>query len=324
MVNAEKHQQKPSGLVGTHTRLEGLIALKSAAASLSLAPNRKATRQLAGPYQTRLKGRGMDFDEVRGYQPGDDVRNIDWRVTARTTVAHTKTFTEERERPVLIFCDQRNSLFFGSQVRFKSVQAANIAALLAWAALKRKDRVGGFVLGTEQILEFKCQRSDKAVLKMLAGLDQLNRQLQGPNPAADITPVGFTEALTDLRRIAKTGNSIYLISDFFDLDEDGLRQLYELSRHNSVTAFRVFDPLERELPPAGVYTISDGIHRTWVDTGDPGKRQRYRDQAQRRVDELHTELGRLGIPLAEISTTDSALDTLGRLFQRTRRRAGSA
>jgi uncharacterized protein (DUF58 family) len=266
----------------------------------------------------------MDFDEVRGYQPGDDVRNIDWRVTARTTVPHTKTFTEERERPVLVFCDQRNGLFFGSRVRFKSVQAANIAALLAWSALKRKDRVGGLVLGTRQILKFKSQRSDKAVLKMLAGLDQLNRELPAPDPAADAETVGFTEALTDLRRIAKTGNSIYLISDFCDLDEDGLRQLYELSRHNSITAFRVFDPLERELPPDGQYTISDGTRQTRVDTSGDSKRRRYREEARQREEALHTELGRLGIPVAEISTTDNALDILGRLFQHNRRRAGSA
>ncbi len=317
-------EQKPSGLVGIRTRLDGLIALKSAAESLALAPNRKATRQLAGPYQTRLKGRGMDFDEVRGYQPGDDVRNIDWRVTARTTIPHTKTFTEERERPVLILCDQRNTLFFGSQVRFKSVQAANIAALLAWSALRRKDRVGGLVLGCQEILEFKAQRSDKAVLKMLAGLDQLNRQLQPTNPADDSNRVGFTEALTDLRRIAKTGNSIYLISDFCDLNQDGLRQLYEISRHNSVTAFGVFDPLERELPPDGIYPISNGTDQTQIATGGSTRRQRYREQTQQRVDSLHTELGRLGILLAEISTTENALDALGRLFKRNRRRARSA
>lgn len=310
-------------MIGVYTQLAGLIGLKSAAESISLAPNRKATRQLAGPYQTRLKGRGMDFDEVRGYQPGDDVRNIDWRVTARTTVAHTKTFTEERERPVLILCDQRNSMFFGSRVRFKSVQAANIAALLAWSALKRKDRVGGFALGMHEVLEFKAQRSDKAVLKMLAGFDQLNRQLDAKHQSSVNEVVDFTDALTDLRRIAKTGNSIYLISDFSDLNKDGLRQLYELSRHNSITAFSVYDPLERELPPAGVYAISDGSQEIPVDTSGSKKRQRYHEEARQRQDLLHTELGRLGIPLAEVATTDNALDILSRLFQRKRRSARS-
>jgi uncharacterized protein (DUF58 family) len=310
------------GLTGTHSSLAGLIALKGAAESIRLAPNKKATKQLAGPYQTRLKGRGMDFDEVRGYQPGDDVRNIDWRVTARTTVAHTKTFTEERERPVLILCDQRSSMFFGSQRRFKSVQAANIAALLAWSALKRKDRVGGFLLGNAEVQEFKAQRSDRAVLKMLAGLDQLNRQLRRGSIAAD--GQDFTTALTDLRRIAKTGNSIYLISDFVDLNQDGLRQLYELSRHNSITAFCVYDPLERKLPPAGLYTISDGSHELQVDTGANSNRLRYSKQADQRSTLLRSELGRLGIPLAEIATPDNPLNALAQLFQHTRRRARRA
>jgi uncharacterized protein (DUF58 family) len=323
MAKAAASRENQAGMVGVYTQLSGLIALKSGAESISLAPNRKATRQLAGPYQTRLKGRGMDFDEVRGYQPGDDVRNIDWRVTARTTVTHTKTFTEERERPVLVLCDQRNTMFFGSRVRFKSVQAANIAALLAWSALKRKDRVGGFVLGKHEVLEFKPQRSDKAVLKMLAGLDQLNRQLDVKQQASAREAIDFTDALTDLRRIAKTGNSIYLISDFSDLNQDGLRQLYELSRHNSITAFCVYDPIERELPPAGIYAISNGADEIQVDTSGNKKRQSYHEQAEQKHNLLHTELGRLGIPLAQIATTDNALDSLSRLFQR-RRRARSA
>jgi uncharacterized protein (DUF58 family) len=311
------------GLCGPYTNLAGLIALKSAAESIRLAPNRKATRQLAGPYQTRLKGRGMDFDEVRGYQPGDDVRNIDWRVTARTTIPHTKTFTEERERPVLILCDQRSTMFFGSRQRFKSVQAANIAALLSWSALKRKDRVGGFILSNREVRDFKAQNSDKAVLTMLAALDQVNRQLQRQDLNGD-TQIGFTEALSDLRRIAKTGNSIYIIADFTDLDQDGLRQLYELSRHNSIMAFAVYDPLERELPPEGLYTISNGTREVQIDTGKKQSRRRYAKQAARRSADLHSELGRLGIPLAEIATSDNALDSLSRLFQRARRRTSVA
>lgn len=307
------------GLLGAYTELAGLIALKNAADAIRLAPNRKATRQLAGPYQTRLKGRGMDFDEVRGYQPGDDVRNIDWRVTARTTITHTKTFTEERERPVLVLCDQRSNMFFGSRRRFKSVQAANIAGLIAWSALKRKDRVGGLVLGNQNIRVFKTQNSDKAVLKLLAGLDQANRQLQRQEPENQAQH-SMLEALADVRHIAKTGHSIYLVSDFHDLDDSGLRQLYDLSRHNSVTAFSVYDALERELPEAGNYTISDGRNETLLNTGSSQRRQQYRSEAQQRAESLRSDLGRLGIPLAEVSTQDNAIDTLARLFQRTRRR----
>ncbi len=323
MPDSANKTRASEGLCGAHTHLKGLIALKSAAESIRLAPNRKATRQLSGPYQTRLKGRGMDFDEVRGYQPGDDVRNIDWRVTARTTVPHTKTFTEERERPVLILCDQRCTMFFGSRRRFKSVQAANIAALLAWSALKRKDRVGGFILDNHQVQEFKPQRSDKAVLKMLASLDQVNRQLSRKDFSRGRIS-DFTTALTDMRRIAKTGNSIYIIADFHDLDSEGLRQLHELSRHNSITAFMVYDPLERELPDNGLYTISNGTEELQIDTANVAQRRHYREKALQRAEELRSELGRLGIPLAEIATADNAIDALSRLFQRARRRTSVA
>jgi hypothetical protein len=136
--------------------------------------------------------------------------------------------------------------------------------------------------------------------------------------------LGFSEALTDLRRIAKTGNSIYIVSDFHDIDENGLRQLYELSRHNSITAFLVFDPLERELPLDGLYAISDGSRELQIDTGAAQRRQLYSENAAQQSRQLHAELGKLGIPLAEIATPDSAIDALSRLFQRTRRRSSVA
>ena len=268
----------------------------------------------------------MEFEDVRGYQPGDDVRNIDWRVTARTTVAHTRTFTEERERPVLICCDQRATMFFGSRVRFKSVQAANFASLLAWAALKRKDRVGGLLLGASATSEFKPRSGHRSVLTLLAGLNQLNHQLQ-----RETSPGGLalSEAITELRRIGKTGSTIFLLSDFYDLDQRCLQQLYELSRHNSVTAIAVYDPLERELPPAGIYSISgypdaarteqghsEGAAMMQLNTGDQRAREHFARQAQHAAQQRRDELGRLGIALLEVSTAERATDALARLFQR--------
>ena len=323
MPSRAQTRQPTEGLTGAHTTLEGLIANKEAAASIVLKPSRNASRELAGGHQSRLRGRGMEFEEVRGYQPGDDVRNIDWRVTARTTVTHTKTFTEERERPVLILCDQRIPMFFGSQKRFKSVQAANIASLLAWSALKRKDRVGGLLLGGEEIREFRAQRSDKAVLRMLAGLNELNQNLQREQLLSRRRH-SLSEALEDLRRIAKTGSSLFIISDFSDLKDEGLRHLYELSRHNSVLAFAIYDPLERELPPRGRHRVCNGRRDVVVDTGTSRHQQQYRQQARQQAEQLHSSLCKLNIPLVQIATTDNPLSVLSGVFQRTRRRANLA
>lgn len=307
-------------LTGPYSKLEDLIAIKSPAESLYLAPNRKAVNQLAGPYKTRLKGRGMDLEEVRAYQAGDEVRHIDWRVTARTTIPHTKLYTEERERPVLLLCDQRQSMFFGSQVRYKSVQAAAVCATLAWAGLKGKDRVGGLLLGQHHSHEFRPRNTHQGVLTMLASLQQLNSELDR-QPSHSPT---LDSALSDLRRIAKTGHSIFIVSDFSGLGSEGLQQLYELARHNSVTGFFVYDPLEMNLPDQGLYGVSDGKQRLQVNTGSTSKRQAYEEAGQQRLNKLKKDLGKLGIPLMPVSTADYCLEPLSQLFRHSRRQGRHA
>jgi len=323
MTSVTRHQDLPRALSGPYTSLDGLIASRRDAEALVLRPSRRATRLLAGGHQSRLRGRGMDFAEVRGYQPGDDVRHIDWRVTARTTIAHTKTFTEERERPALILCDQRAPMFFGSRVRFKSVQAANIAALLAWAALRGKDRVGGLLLGHDAMSQSKPQHSDRAVLTLLSKLNEYNRALRREQLASPARH-SLSEALCDLRRTTKTGTSIFLISDFSDLQDEGLRHLYELCQHNSVWAFAIYDPLERDLPPAGSYRVCAGSREAEVDTRSARRRAQFAAAAQQRCTALQSALTRLGIPLVEVATTDDPVSTLSRVFQRPRRGAASA
>src|SRR6056300_461999 len=149
---------------GAYATLEDLIALRFPAQQLRLARRKKALSALTGPNKSNFRGRGIDFEEVRSYQPGDDIRTIDWRVTARTGSAHTKLFREERERPVLVVVDQRSSMFFGSSHCFKSVLAAQLASLIAWSALDAGDRVGGLVFNGEEHREIRPRRSRKNVL----------------------------------------------------------------------------------------------------------------------------------------------------------------
>ena len=163
---------------GAHVELDDLIAMRFPARQLRLARRNRALSALAGPNKSNFRGRGIEFEEVRNYQPGDDIRSIDWRVTARTGSAHTKLFQEERERPVLVAVDQRSNMFFGSSHCFKSVLAAQLAGLLAWSALDAGDRVGGLVFNGATHRELRPRRSRKAVLALRAGIAEYNLALR--------------------------------------------------------------------------------------------------------------------------------------------------
>lgn len=285
---------------GAFTRQHELFALRFRA-RLKLSVHRRSLSTLAGPIRSSMRGRGLDFDEVRAYQPGDEVRAIDWRVTARTGSAHTKLYREERERPVLIVADQRQPMFFGSRKCFKSVLAAQVAGLLAWSALRNNDRVGGFVLGPQQHIEIRPKRSKASVLKLLHTVHEFNNLLGNPANGGD-APLSSNAALIDLRRIARPGSAVFIVSDFHDFDEDAGKQLFNLARHVEVTAVLVNDRLEQTLPPAGQYTVTDGIRRGVLNTRSKKLRANYAQQFRRRRENLRASLTRCGVPLIELQT----------------------
>jgi uncharacterized protein (DUF58 family) len=216
------------------------------------------------------------FSEVRAYQPGDDVRTIDWRVTARKNKPHTKVFREERERLTLIVVDQTQSMFFGSEVRLKSVAAAELAALGAWQALNHNDRVGGMVIGNDSYAAHKPYRNVKSVARFLGDLARMNQALTRGSPHPD--PGHFADALSQIRRLAHSNYRIYFISDFQPMGDHWRDAFRSLSRHNEVLALRVYDPLERELPPSDSYTVTDGATRLQFHTGNPRLRERYQER----------------------------------------------
>lgn len=293
---------RSSSPTGAYTRLDELIRLRYGARELKLNRQRKAFSLLVGPHQAKFRGRGIEFEEVRGYQAGDDIRSIDWRVTARTGKPHTKMFREERERPVLILVDQRLSMFFGSRTCFKSVMAAHVAALLSWAALQQGDRVGGLVFNSREHREIRPKRNVKNILRFLNDINSLNHLLRKDFPAAES---GLDEALEELRRITRPGSNIFVISDFKGFAVKGEKQIYHLSRHCDVSAVRVFDPLEQDLPSDGYYSITDGNERFMMNTGDKSLRQSYREGFREKTDKLAHLLGPLSIPLIQLSTLES-------------------
>jgi len=262
-------------LRGAAVSVDQLIALRGVKL-----PLRTVTYPAHAPFSgnrlSRLRGRGVDFAEVRLYQPGDDVRSIDWRVTARKAKPHTKVYREERERPTLVVVDQSRSMFFGSRVRMKSVAAAECAALLAWHSVDGGDRVGGVVYDDAAEHAFKPFRSARAVVRLLSRLGLANRALL--DAARPPSQRRLPSVLAHLVRVARNGHRIYLISDFDGFDADDERQLHRLARHNSLVLIHVSDPLEHELPPPDRYAVTDGAARSMLSTADAKARQKYHDE----------------------------------------------
>ncbi|MBY6186049.1 DUF58 domain-containing protein [Marinobacter hydrocarbonoclasticus] len=197
----------------------------------------QARALMAGERLSRLKGRGMEFSEVRGYQPGDDVRTIDWRVTARTGKAHTKLFREERERPVLLCVDLGQRMHYGSELLLQSVQAAHLAALLGWHVSAEGDRLGGLILSEQGHRELKPRARRSGLLALLEALVELHPR----NGAED--PNYWSAGLQRLERLARPGTLVVVITNTLGLDEASLATLTKLKRHTEVRIFNVTDPL---------------------------------------------------------------------------------
>ena len=230
---------------GVDVQLNELLSYKQQE-KLHLQPTAKAAyQQLAGNYLAKIKGRGMEFAEVRHYQAGDDVRTIDWSVTARTGKAHTKLFHEEKERPVFILLDLSDSMIFGSQFVFKSVQACHLASLLSWQAKHRGDRLGGIVFNQQQVAELKPRGRSKGLMRFL----HQNQQLCVKQPfKSNNNEQSLLVQLKRLSRLVQTGSQIHLISDFSQLDESCQKLLTLINRHNQINAWQISDPLEQLLP----------------------------------------------------------------------------
>ncbi len=297
---------------GATVEASSLIATRFAARFINPAGKSKALANLAGVKRSRQRGRGVEFDEVRQYAAGDDVRAIDWRVTARSGEPHTKLFHEERERPVLVAVDQRNSMKFGSRNCFKSVMAAEVAALILWAALDRGERIGGMVFDDNNYQDIRPQRAKTAVLAMIRELVAFgDAQVKTPSEA----PLSLAETLGKLRRITRPGATVFVISDFNDaLDPVALDALARIARQAQVVGIRISDILERDLPSAGQYVVTDGPTRYSLNTYDAQLKARYQQQAADAEFDLQQAYRRLRVPLLNISTEDAPLAALQRIF----------
>lgn len=261
---------------GAYTDLNSLIRLKYQGQGFSFLPRQPIHSLLAGQKASRLRGRGLNFEEIRTYLPGDDIRNIDWKVTARMRKPHTRVYTEERDRPALLIVDQRVNMFFGSQRAMKSVTAAEATALAAWRVVGAGDRVGAIVFNDTETQVIRPRRSNKTVMQILEAVVRQNNSLS-TSPDNISHPDRLNEILKQTSQLAKHDYLVCVISDFDGANEDTRSLMTRLAQHNDVLAGFVFDTLETEIPELGPVVVGDGSLQVEVDSNDTTLRQLYAD-----------------------------------------------
>lgn len=304
-----------------HVDADHLRRLAPQARSLPLLPGQPARSVLNGRHASRLRGRGLNFEELRGYLPGDDVRSIDWKVTARTGEPHVRVYTEERDRPALLLVDQRQTMFFGTVAYMKSVIAAEAAALAAHRILHQGDRIGGIVFTDDMVAEHRPQRRPASLQRFLGSVARANLQLSAARSVD--TRVTLNDVLRSATRNARSGGLVLVISDFDGLDAGSEPLLRRLSALGDLILCHVADPSGRAaLPDALRLTISDGDLQAELNTEDADLRARVTQALNDRLAQLYDWSRKYGFPILPLSTDRPALDQIQALLgQRATQRA---
>jgi uncharacterized protein (DUF58 family) len=289
--------------------LEELVVLRGAAQGLDLHAHRPAIARLFGSHRSAQRGRGLEFEEVRPYAPGDDVRHIDWRVTARRGSPHTKLFREERERPVWLVLDLHAGLFFGSKRQLKSALLLRVAAILAWIAVSGGDRVGAIISrGSETPLIFPPRAREAGVLPILQALVEMQpRAPKAPEHSS------LQTTFTALRHVIKPSSLVLVVSDFSGLDTASENALSALATHSDCRLLWITDPLERTGLPAGTYRVGLPNRLWWLD--GIKSRNPWHDAWQKRKHALTALSLRLNLPLISLDTADAVAETLPALLR---------
>lgn len=309
---AREAPARPSADPRIHTTLGHLRSLERQARDLSFLPRQPARSALNGRHASRLRGRGLSFEELRGYLPGDDIRAIDWRATARRGEPQVKVMTEERDRPALIVVDQRMSMFFGSRLNMKSVTAAEAAALSAFGILDQGDRVGGIVFGDQRLAEIRPQRNRAALDRFLTALADANALLRADAPA--VRPMALNRVLGAVARIAPRNHLIIVLSDFDVVDEETHRQVAGLARRNDLLLGLISDPFAEDLPAGLRLVVSDGSLQAEVRTTEGTTHRGLREMARGRLAEVLDWQRTLGVPVLPLSAGEETLPQLRRLM----------
>ena len=270
----------------------------------NIVPKRTVHSVLAGTHSSKLRGRGLDFEEVRLYVPGDDIRTIDWKVTARVGKTHTKVFNEERERPAFTVLDQTSMMFFGSEKYVKSVIAAQVAALSGYRILKKGDRFGGIVFNDQELEVIKPRRNRKSILQYLKIAESFNQQLVD-RKSIKSNRHRLQEVLNRTAKSVTHDYVITIISDFRLADKEAYQIIQSMAKHNDVIFVHISDPLD-ELDYEASGLLSDGDYQLPVKKGDQRTRQQWVQSTEAFKQQLDHMLTRYGIPYIELDTLSSA------------------
>jgi uncharacterized protein (DUF58 family) len=292
--------------------LADLVRLRPAGEAIQLTAPRVRVAS-AGGHVSPYKGRGVEFDESRPYQPGDDLRTMDWRVTARTGKPHTKVFREERNRPVFIWLDLRRPMLFATRGAFKAVRAAEMAALIAWSAVANGDRLGGLVFSETEHHEQRPALGSRAALRLLQTV--CAESFWQPNGSAATAEADAERALQRLARVARPGSLIFVLSDFRRLGADAERHLRQLSGHCDLLLAHFFDAIEAELPPPGRYRIQTAGRSFAIETANDAFRRRYHEHFEARRASLRSLARAPGIRVLDCATDAEPRTLLAQQFR---------
>jgi uncharacterized protein (DUF58 family) len=295
--------------------LPALAALEARARGFDFLPRQPVGSVLSGRRASRLRGRGLEFEEIRAYLPGDDVRTIDWKVTARTGAPHVRVTREERDRPALIVVDQRQAMFFGSRLNMKSVTAAELTALAAWRILAAGDRVGGLVLSDAGLDEVRAHRSRSAVLRLLSLVAARNAALSADASAVPGAAAYLNGALARAAATVTHDWLVLVVSDFDGADENSLRTLSGIARGNDLVLALVHDPIAHELPAAGRVVVGDGRLQVELDLADARVQKNLADVGGERLKRLIGWQERLDAAILPVSAGEDTTAQVRALFR---------
>ena len=309
---------------GVFVELDELVALRGEARYSSFLPQQPVRSLLAGRRASRLRGRGLDFDELRSYVPGDDVRSIDWHVTARMRKPYVRTYKEERDRPVLLVVDQRACMFFGSHSVMKSVAAARLAALAAWRIIAVGDRVGALLVGEHEDVAVRPSRSSESVFYFCELLAKMGRELATADAAVRAHEDSFARALRAASELARRDTLVILISDLRGFSDDSVALLGSIRKHNDLLVAWIVDPLETALPDLGLVPITDGRSTLSVPTADAGLRARFAAKFADDTRRVREFCAGSGAPYFELRTDRDLLEQVRQTFGESRLPVGRA
>jgi uncharacterized protein (DUF58 family) len=309
-----RRSQDTKNTARVYADLDELVRLQFKASGFSFLPRQPVHSVLSGRHASKLRGRGLNFEELRNYLPGDDTRNIDWKVTARTRDPYVRVYTEEKDRTVWLLIDQRVNMFFGSKKRMKSVVAAEVAAISAWRVLSAGDRVGALVFSDSEVAVVPPHRSRERVMQILKRVVEKNHAL-GADINLDSNAGQLNEVLKQASILARHDCLVCLVTDGDGIDSETRKHVTRISEHNDVLVAFIYDPLEKEMPAAGRLRFAGAEGQLELDTSSGKLRKAFQSDFEQKLERIKAASRRFSIPVLALQTTrpvpDQVRDALG-------------